>query len=75
MCDDSKPATHTDSDTILADYRRRFADEFRGVGSDRIRVVIPGDEPGTYRVFVCADADEAAACLHRHWQGRQGRTP
>ena len=73
MCDDGR-TTPIDSATILADFRRRFADEFRGVGSDRIRVVIPGDEPGTYRVFVCADADEAAACLHRHWLGRQGRT-
>ncbi len=73
MCDDTR-TTHSNSDTILADFRRRFADEFRGVGSDRIRVVIPGDAPGTYRVFGCADADEAAACLHRHWLGRQGRT-
>ena len=73
MCDDGR-TTHIDSATILADFRRRFADEFRGVGSDRIQVVIPGDAPGTYRVFGCADADEATACLHRHWLGRQGRT-
>ena len=72
MCDDTK-TTHTASDTILADFRRRFANEFGGVGTEKIHVVIPGDAPGTYRVFVCEDADEAAACLHRHWLESQGR--
>ena len=72
MCDDTK-TTHGASDTTLADFRRRFANEFRGVGAERIRVVIPGDAPGTYRVFVCEDADEAAACLHRHWLESKGR--
>ena len=62
--DDSTRTTRADGATILADFRRRFADEFRGVGIDRIRVVLPGDKPGTYRVFVCEDADAAAACLH-----------
>jgi hypothetical protein len=37
--------------------------------------VIPGDEPGEYRVLVCENADEAAACLHRHWLDSKGRTP
>ena len=73
MCDDRERTTRADSATILADFRRRFADEFRGVGLDRVRVVLPGDKPGTYRVFVCKDADEAAACLHRHRLGRKGR--
>ena len=75
MYEDRKPTTATDRASILADFRRRFADEFRGVGIDRIRVVIPGDEPGEYRVFVCENADEAAACLHRHWFDSKGRTP
>ncbi len=73
MSDNSKTTTGGDSAAILADIRRRFADEFRGV-SDRIRVVLPGDEPGTFRVFACEDADKAAACLHRYWQGSKGRT-
>ena len=73
MYEDRKPTTATDRASILADFRRRFADELRGVGIDRIRVVIPGDEPGQYRVFVCSDADEAAACLHRYWWGGQDR--
>ena len=73
MCDDRERTTRADSATILADFRRRFADEFRGVGLDRVRVVLPGDKPGTYRVFVCKDADEVAACLHRHRLGRKGR--
>ena len=46
MCDDTK-TTHTDSDTIVADSRRPFTGECRGV-IEPIRVV-PGDEPGTYR--------------------------
>lgn len=61
---DERETTGTDSATILADFRRRFADELRGIGIDRIRVVLPGSEPGSYRVVVCEDADEAAACLH-----------
>ena len=71
MCDDTR-TTHADRDTTLADIRRRFADEFRGAGREQVTVVLPGDEPGEYRVFVCADADEAAVCLHRHGWGRQG---
>ena len=67
--------TGADSAAILADFRRRFSDEFGGIGSDRIRVVLPGNEPGAYRVLVCEDADEAAACLHRHWLESQGRAP
>ena len=74
MYEDKERPTGTDSATILADFRRRFADEFRGVGIDRIRLVLPADEPGDYRVFVCEDADEAAACLHRHWLESKGRT-
>ena len=64
MCDEKEKTTGPDSASILADFRRRFADAFRGIGIDRIRVVLPGSEPGTYRVVVCEDADEAAACLH-----------
>ena len=75
MYKNRKPTTDTDSASILADFRRRFADELRSVGTDRIRVVIPGDVPGDYHVFVCDDAEEAAACLHRHWWGGQERTP
>ena len=36
--------------------------------------MLPGDEPGEYRVFVCEDADTAAACVHRYWHGSKGRT-
>ena len=75
MYEDRKPTTATDRASILADFRRRLADELRGAGIDRIRVVIPGDEPGEYRVLVCENADEAAACLHRHWLDSKGRTP
>ena len=64
MCDERERTTGADGATILADFRRRFAAEFRGVVIDRIRVVLPGSEPGTYRVVVCEDADEAAAFLH-----------
>ena len=32
MYEDRKPTTATDRASILADFRRRFADEFRGVG-------------------------------------------
>ncbi len=64
MCDERERTTGADGASILADFRQRFADEFRGIGIDRIRVVLPGSEPGTYRVVVCEDADEAAACLH-----------
>ena len=28
-----------------------------------------------FRVFLCRDADEAAACLHRHWWGKRGPEP
>ena len=66
MCDDTK-TTHTDSDTIVADSRRPFTGECRGVLGP-IRVVLPGDEPGTYRAIVCEDLDEAAFRLVRHRQ-------
>ena len=36
--------------------------------------MLPGDEPGTFRVLVCEDADTATACLHRYWRGSKGRT-
>ena len=72
---DRERTTGADSAAILADFRRRFSDEFGGIGSDRIRVVLPGNESGAYRVLVCEDADEAAACLHRHWLESQGRAP
>ena len=42
MCNDRERTTGADRATILADFRRRFADEFRGVGIDRVRVVLPG---------------------------------
>ena len=72
MCDNKERITGADSATILADFRRRFRDEFRGIGIDRIRVVLPGSEPGTYRVVVCEDADEAAACLRGASDDRRG---
>ena len=64
MGDERERTTGADSATILADFRRRFAAEFRGIVIDRIRVLLPGAKPGTSRVVVCEDADEAAACLH-----------
>ena len=73
MSDNHKTTTGADSAGIVAEFQLRFADEFRGL-SDRIRVMLPGDEPGTFRVFVCEDADTAAACLHRYWHGSKGRT-
>ena len=71
MCDDPKP-THPDRDTLGADSRRPFTGECRGV-IEPIRVVLPGDEPGTYRAIVCEDLDEAAFRLVRHWQQRRRR--
>ena len=71
MCDEIERTTGADSATILADFRRRFADEHQGIGIDRIRVVLPGSEPGSYRVVVCEDADEAAACLLQERRRRQ----
>ena len=73
MCDERERTTGADSATILTDFRRRFAVEFGGKGIDRIRVVLPGSEPGTYRVIVCENADEAAACLHEHAADGRGR--
>ena len=73
MCDDNR-TTHADSDTI-AEFGRRFAEEFLRAGRDRVTVVLPGDEPLEFRVFLCKDAEEAAACLHRHGRGKAGRTP
>ena len=72
MCDDSRTTTHADSDTI-AEFGRRLKEEFLRAGSDRVTVVLPGDEPLEFRVFLCKDADEAAACLQRHWRGKEGR--
>ena len=63
MCDERERTTRADGATGLADLRRRFADEFRGIGIDRIRVVLPARELGPCRAFVCEDANEAAACL------------
>ena len=60
MSDNHKTTTGADSVGIVAEFQVRFADEFRGL-SDRIRVMLPGDEPGTFRVFVCEDAETAAA--------------
>ena len=73
MCDDYR-TTHADSDTI-AELGRRFAEEFLRAGRDRVTVVLPGDERLEFRVFLCKDAEEAAACLHRHGWGKAGRTP
>ena len=73
MCDDTK-TTHTDSDTIVADSRRPFTGECRGV-LEPIRVVLPGDEPGTYRAIVCEDLDEGGLLLVRHWQQSKKDTP
>ena len=64
MTDDSKKITDTGA-AILADFRRRFAKEFRGGGTDRVRVVVPGDGPGGYVMHVFETAEEAAAFLHR----------
>lgn len=69
-----RKTTHADSNTLLADCGRRSADGRLGAGGKRSTDVLPGDEPHEYRVFVCADADEAAACLHRRWWRRQGGT-
>ena len=66
-------ADSADSAGIVAEFQLRFAHEFRGL-SDRIRVMLPGDEPGTFHVLVCEDAETAAACLHRYWHGNKGRT-
>ena len=73
MCDDSR-TTDTDRKTVLADTGRRLADALRRGGADQVTVVLPGDEPLEFRVFVCRDAEEAAACLQRHGWGREGRT-
>ena len=69
MCDDTK-TTHTDSDTLGADSRRPFTGEGLGV-IEPIRVVLPGNEAGTYRAIVCEDLDEAAFWLVRHLAAEQ----
>ena len=74
MSDKHKPTGGADSAAIVREFRIRFADEFRGL-SNRIRVMLPGDEPGTFHVFVCESAEEAAACLHRYWHGSKGWRP
>ena len=74
MCDDSRTITQRDRDTI-AEFGRRFKEEFLRAGRDRVTVVLPGDERLEFRVFLCKDAEEAAACLHRHGWGKAGRTP
>ena len=71
---DDRKTSHADSNSILADFGRRIAARLRRAGGNRFTVVLPGEEPHEYRVFVCEDAEEAAACLHRHWWQRQGRT-
>ena len=48
----------------MRQFLLRIADELRGL-RNRIRVMFPGDEPGTFRVFLCADVEEATAYLHR----------
>ena len=63
--------TDTDRKTVLAG--RRLADALRGGGADQVMVVLPGDEPLEFRVFVCRDAEEAVACLQRHGWGRRDR--
>ena len=45
MSDNHKTTTGADSTGIVAEFQLRFADEFRGL-SDRLRVMLPGDEPG-----------------------------
>lgn len=67
MNDDSKKTTDA---AILADFRRRFAHEFRGGGIDRVRVVVPGDTPGDYVMHTFETAEAAAAFLHRMSQNR-----
>ena len=52
MCDDRR-TTDTDRKTVLADSGRRLADALRGGGADQVTVVLPGDEPLEFRVFVC----------------------
>ena len=47
---------------------RRSSSERAATG---FTVVLPGDEPLEFRVFLCKDADEAAACLQRHWRGKR----
>ena len=51
MSDDSNETTNTDA-AILADFRCRLEAEFRGVGIERVRGVVPGGEPGASRVLV-----------------------
>ena len=74
MCD-NRGTIRADGTIVPSAFHRRLADELRRPGiRDGILVVLPGDEPGAYRVFMCEDADEAAACLHRHWWGRRDTT-
>ncbi len=71
---DDRETTHPDHNSVLAAFGCHFADGFRRPGGHRVTVVLPGEEPHEYRVFVCEDAEEAAACLHRHGWRRPGRT-
>ena len=74
MCD-NQGTIRADGTIEPTAFHHRLADELRRPGvRDGILVVLPGDEPGAYRLFMCEDADEAAACLHRHWWGGRDRT-
>ena len=74
MCD-NRGTIRADGTIEPIDFHRRLADELGRPGiRDGILVVLPGDEPGAYRVFLCEDADDAAACLHRHGCGKEDRT-
>ena len=53
MSDNHKTTTGADSTGIVAEFQLRFADEFRGL-SDRLRVMLPGDEPGKPSAYSCA---------------------
>ena len=53
--------------------RAPHQEEFLRAGGDRFTVVLPGDEPLEFRVFLCRGAEEAASCLQRHWWEKEGR--
>lgn len=74
MWDDDTRTIHADSDTITADALRRLAGECGGGVIEPYLLELPGGKPGTHRLVVCADADEAAVWLVRHWeQSRKGK--
>ena len=74
-CATNRGTIRADGTIEPIDFHCRLADELRRPGiRDGILVVLPGDEPGAYRVFLCEDADDAAACLHRHGCGKEDRT-